>query len=277
MPHIHKLYSLTTLALFFGFTIWWVMLHIFHEPASISHEIFAATYGVMALWGGIVGLVAARAWGGWRSIMGRALLLFSLGLLLQEFGQLSYSYFIWFKHIDVPYPSIGDIGYFGSIPVYIYGVVLLGKAAGAHVSLRSYAGRIKALLIPVVLLAVSYASFLLDYPFGEVGGLTLFLDFGYPLGQAIYVSLAILVYLLSRTMLGGIMKQPLIILLLALVAQYVADYMFLYQTIQETWQVGGVNDYSYLFSYTLMTIGLLSVFNSLGTIRVGGGPASSDA
>lgn len=260
-------YSIITVTLFAMFSIFWIYTHIMYEPASITWEMFAATYGLMALWGGIVGLIVSRSWGGFSSVLGRAMIMFSIGLLLQEFGQLTYSYYIYFQHIDVPYPSVGDIGFFGSIPAYIYGIFLLGRAAGTHVSLRSYWGQAKAVLIPLVLLIISYMSFLVDYDLTEVPVLTLLLDFGYPLGQAIYVSLAVLVFILSRSLLGGIMRMPLFLMLGALVMQYLSDYMFLYQNLKGTWVVGGMNDYLYLFSYTLMTLGLISVYSSLKKLR----------
>lgn len=262
-----KIYVVVTLVLFVLFTTFWVVTHILYPPASITWQIFAAVYGIMALWGGLIGLIASREWGGWKSVFGRAIIMFSIGLLLQEFGQLSYSYYIYFKQIDIPYPSLGDIGFFGSIPAYIYGVYLLGRAAGAHLNLKSYSSQLKAVVLPLLLLGISYYSFLVDYDPTEVGTLALILDFGYPLGQAIYVSLAALVFLLSRTMLGGVLQKPALLMLIALFSQYAADYMFLYQNLRETWVVGGTNDYLYLFSYTLMTIGLISVFNALRKLR----------
>lgn len=263
----NNIYAFVTLVLFAALTTFWVTTHMLYEPASLTWEIFAASYGIMALWGGLVGLIASKAWGGWKSVFGRAMIMFSLGLLLQEFGQLSYSYIIYVQQIDIPYPSIGDIGFFGSIPAYIYGVFLLGRAAGVHLNLKSYSSQLKAIILPLVLLGVSYYSFLLDYDPTEVGTLALLLDFGYPLGQALYVSLAGLVFLLSRTMLGGVLQKPALLMLIALFTQYAADYMFLYQNIQETWVVGGMNDYLYLVSYTLMTVGLISVFNALSKLR----------
>jgi hypothetical protein len=86
-----------------------------------------------------------------------------------------------------------------------------------------------------------------------------FLDFGYPLGQAIYVSLALLTYLLSTKTLGGIMKNKVLLILFALAVQYAADYNFLYQAYAETWSVSGYGDVIYLFAYFLMAVGLLQL------------------
>jgi len=38
-------------------------------------------------------MINSRKWGGLRSVMGKAILMFSLGLVAQEFGQLSYAFY----------------------------------------------------------------------------------------------------------------------------------------------------------------------------------------
>ena len=105
----------------------------------------------------------------------------------------------------------------------------------------------------------SYSFFLRDYQFDWSNKLKVFLDFGYPFGQAIYVSIAIMALILCKNVLGGIMKKPLTFMLLALVVQYFCDFMFLYQANAGTWYVGGVNDYMYFVSYFLMTISLIYI------------------
>src|SRR5690606_32862898 len=105
-----------TIVMFLFFTIWWLFLRFTTSPDNVQNQFFAAIYGLMALWGGIWGIHSSFKWGGIRSIFGKSIMMFSFGLILQEFGQLTYSYYIYFAHIDVPYPSIGDLGYFGSIP-----------------------------------------------------------------------------------------------------------------------------------------------------------------
>lgn len=252
-------YAQVLTGFFLFLTCWWLLLRATTVPEDINNQIFAAVYGAVALIGALGGIMAARKWGFTRSLMGRAMLMFSLGLLAQEFGQLSYSYYIYFLKIEVPYPSVGDIGYFGSIPFYIYGVLLFAKASGVTVTLKSISNQLKAVIVPLGMLVFSYIVFLKGYEFDFSQPLTVFLDFGYPLGQAIYVSLAFLTYLLSRKILGGVMKNKILFILFALTVQYCADYMFLYQAAKGGWFAGGLNDYIYLISYYLMSMGLLQM------------------
>jgi hypothetical protein len=89
--------------------------------------------------------------------------------------------------------------------------------------------------------------------------LTTFLDIGYPLGEAFYLSMAMLAYLLSRKLLGGIMKVPILFLITALVAEYVADFLFLYESHAGTYVPGGFNDLLFVVSYSLMAISIIQL------------------
>jgi hypothetical protein len=262
-------------ALYAFFFLWWILIQL--TPPNlvlvegITHDTllqwFGSLYFVVALTGGIFGLVNANKWGGWKSLLGKALILFSLGLLAQVFGQIAYSYYIYVLNMEVPYPSIGDIGYFGSIPLYIYGTVLLAKASGVHIGIKSMQNKIQAVVIPLVLLIFCYLLFLQHYQFDWSSPLVIFLDFGYPMGQAIYISLAILVYLLSRNILGGMMKKGISYIIVALFAQYSADYLFLYQVSRNMWNVEGINEVLYLTAYYLMALSLLKFGDIYKSVR----------
>lgn len=244
--------------LFVAITVWWFFLPEIGEPNS-EHARFllGSTYQVLAFWGGICGLLISRHWGGVRSIVGRSIIAFSIGLLLQVLGQSVYSYHNLFLGNETPYPSAGDIGFFGSIPAYIYGIFLLARACGSHITLRSFRNQLAAFLIPLAMLVLSYSIFLTGYEFDSGARLVTFLDFGYPLGQAIYVSLALLTFIISRNYLGGIMRGPIFFILVALVYQYVSDFTFLRQASLGTWYVGGIGDYLYFSSYFLMSLALI--------------------
>lgn len=250
-------------------TGWWFINNFVLNNRSLSYDTFidyGEFYGYMAIFGGISGILIAQKWGGLKSIMGKALIMFSLGLFAQEFGQLSYAWYNDIYKVPGPYPSIGDIGYFGSIPLYAYGVLLLAQASGVRIKFQSFVDKLQALLIPLAMLGVGYYLFLQGYEFDWSSPLKIFLDFGYPLGQAAYVSLAIVTYLLSRGVLGGIMRPKILFILFALVIQFLCDYTFLYQSSKGLYYVGEINDYMYFVSYFVMTLALIqfeTVFKNL--------------
>lgn len=241
--------------IFLLLTLWWFI----SPKGERFFGDYGSVYGIMALWGGIWGVVISLKWGGFKSVMGRSIFFFSLGLFAQVFGQLAYAYLAFYQHIEVPYPSIGDIGYFGSIPLYILAVIFLAQAAGVKVGLKSITSLVLAILIPLAMLAVGYFLFLQGYQLNWSDSVKTFLDFGYPFGQAIYISLAILTFLLTKGVLGGVMKSKVLTILFALVIQFAADYTFLYQSSRGIWKVGEINDYMYLVAYFVMAMSLFQL------------------
>lgn len=248
--------------IFVGFSIWWFIINILQERRENQFDYFGDfgdLYGMMALWGAIWGTIVSFKLGGLKSLMGRAILFFSIGLFLQEFGQLSYSIYYDFVTHEVPYPSIGDAGFFGSIPFYILGILFLAKASGVKLGLRSFVNKVQVIIIPLAILFIGYYLFLQGYEFDWSNPIKVLLDFGYPLGQAIYISLALLTFLLSHKVLGGIMKSVILFILFAFFIQFLADYNFLYQVSKGTWLKNGYGDYLYLIAYFLMTLGLIQL------------------
>lgn len=242
--------------LFIVFTVWWTILRITTVESNNLNQIFASLYGIVALWGAICGIVFSKKWGGFYSVLGKSMIFFSLGLFAQEFGQIAYSYYLYTTHA-VPYPSLGDLGYFGSIPFYILAVWFLGKTAGVNIGLKSFKSKLQAIIIPLLILGLSYYLFFQGYIFDWSNPIKVLLDVGYPFGEAIYISLAIIVYLLTRNLLGGVMKKTVLFILFALLIQFLSDYTFLYFSQQNQIYAGGPNDYLYLVAYFLMTMGLL--------------------
>jgi hypothetical protein len=225
-------------------------------------------YQIISIVGGFLGLMVAKHWGGFKSILGRAIYFISFGLLLQAFGQSVATYYI---HVNIQglYPSIADVGFFGSVLMYICGIYFLAKATKANVSLKSFSGKTQIVVIPLILLIASYLVFLRGYEFDWTNKLKIFLDFGYPFGQALYVSLAILTLSLSRKFLGGIMKAPIVFILCAFLFQYLSDYSFLYLSSKNAYIAGGFVDVMYMISYFLMSIAILQFDYTFEKIKNG--------
>lgn len=256
------------LVLFAFFSAWWGFMTFMLPHDHLMFSYFGIFYGIVALWGGIWGIVISRQWGGFRSLMGRAILMFSIGLLLQEFGQCAYTFYIFVLNVEIPYPSVGDIGFFGTIPFYIYGAYLLAKVAGVKVSLRSYGSKLQAIVIPVIMLLLAYGLFVQHYGLASIDlsrPLETFLNFGYPFGQAIYISIAILTYSLTRNILGGIMRPKILFIIFAFGAQFFADYAFIF--FSDKYYPGSILDYLYLVAYFLMAFGIFQLRTVVTKLR----------
>lgn len=243
--------------IFLGFVVWWISFQAVVEAQGSSVNWFENTYGLIALVGAIVGFVAMKRWGGRKTVLGKALLFFSLGLLAQEAGQLISSYYTQIAKTDLPYPSLGDVAYFGSVLLYIAAALHLTKISGAKFAFRQTKYRIIAVLVPVVLLSISYVVLLKGYQLDTAHPLTVILDLGYPLGQAIYISIAIVAYLLSAKQLGGVMKAGILTVIFALCVQYLSDFRFIYQVHHDQYVPGRLADLLYLLSYFLMSVALI--------------------
>lgn len=244
--------------LFIIITTWWLYLTIKNPSSDDPRLLWAASYGVVALIGGIYGLFTAKYWGFLKSSLGRTILFLSLALLFAEFGQLVFSYYNVFKKVDIPYPSIADIGFFGNMLFYIFAGISLMQVLSVKLLIsRKKIKLFIGILLPIILLVTSYLLFLKGYSTQDVSNLQIFLDFGYPLGDAVYVSLALVTLLSAATYMGGKLKKPLILILIALLVQYSADFNFLYQNSHSTWVNGHYGDYLYFFAYTVMFVSLI--------------------
>lgn len=260
-------WSLVEIGIFVILFLFWILVNFTSLNTDINKQIWAASYQVLALVGGFLGLFYSMLWGGTRSYIGRGVLLLSIGLLLQNFGQSIYSYFIFYQHIDIPYPSIGDLGFFGSVIMYIFAIYQFAKASGVNLHSRYFKNKLSIFILPIILIFISYTFFLKGYDFSSSTTLQTFLDFGYPIGEAIYVSIAVTVLIFCQKLLGGIMRKPIIFLILAFIFQYISDFTFLFQSSNGTWKAGGLNDLMYATSYALMTIGLVFIGKTYFKIR----------
>lgn len=248
-------------------TIWWLSIYFRYQTEGLENDIFTYLLLLFPLVGGIAGFHYSRLWGGWKSLLGRSILTLSLGLFANFIGNIIFLYYIYVLGVEIPYPSIGDIAFYGSVILYIFGSYQLAKTVSVKLRSQPIFNKFLAVAIPAFILLMSYLILMRDYDFEAATSLLIFLDFGWQIGQAIYVSIALLIYWASKDVLGGFMRKPIVLLIAALVLQFLADFHFSYQINQETWHVGGTNDYLLMLSYFLMTISLFSIGNTFYKVQ----------
>jgi hypothetical protein len=246
-----------------AFSVWWISIFTRGLSGGIENDLFTITYPIMSLVGGLMGWIFAIKWGGFKSVLGLSLLMFSFGLLAQFLGQALYNFYIYQLGINEPYPSIGDVSFLASVIFYIIGAYYLAKVSGIKLSVNSFQGRMKAFFIPAGILIISYWVLLKDYEIDLSEKVILFLDFGFPIGQAVFVSIALLALLISKDILGGMMRKPIMFLISALIFQYLADFAYSYQfsVNPDAMYVGDYLDYLYFLAYSFMTLALFSIGN----------------
>jgi hypothetical protein len=250
--------ALTLLTFYGAILIWWFLMYLWNIRETDQNYYFGVAYPFIALIGGLNGIFISRIWGGYKSLVGRGILFFSLGLLGQAFGQFIWSYYNIIAKIEVPYPSIADVGYFSIVPFYSLGMLSFAKAANSKVNLKKVQGKAVAVLLPLLMVSISYFLFLrnLEYDFSDP--LKVFFDFGYPFGEAIIISIALVTLGLSKNILGGQMRSRIIYLIFAIVVIYITEYTFIFKANDGTYYNGGPVDMMYATAFFVMSLGLIS-------------------
>lgn len=250
------------LIFFYGLiVVWWIRINFFLTVSTSEIYLFGTLYSLIALIGAVQGFIVARKWGGWSSVLGKCIIFFSCGLIGLWFGQLIWSYYNIISQVEVPYPSLADIGFFSIIPFYALGSVYLGQATGVKFVHKSTLGMLSILLIPLVILSMVYFVFLRDFTLDVTAPLRSFLDFFYPFGEGITISIATIVFFLSYQILGGKMRNRILCILFALIFHFITEYTFLYTVASSIYTNGGYVDLMYATSFFFMSIGLISFNN----------------
>lgn len=211
--------------------------------------------------GGILGLQNAIAWGGKKSVMGRSSLFLSFGLITWASGMVAWNYYIFFTNIEVPYPSFADVGYVLGLFCFVMGISILAKAVGVKFALRNIQGKILLFVIPVVVSMISI-YLLIDIARGGVlfdpstGYLKLSFDLLYPLGDVVILTVTTLIYFLSKNILGGAYKTPVLVLFTGFCIFYISDFMFSYTTTIGTYFNGHLVDFLFTTAMFVLSLGL---------------------
>ena len=255
-----NIFKLVTI-LFLVYTVWWISIFTGGQTEGLENDWWANIMVIFPLFGGMAGIFYSKLWGGLKSALGNTIFMFSLGLLAQFVGTGLYFYYVYVVGVDIPYPSVADIAYVAGILFYIIGSYKLAQVLNVKLSSQPWSSKVLAILIPLAILAGSYWVLMRNYDFSEATLLLIFLDFGWLFCQAIFVSIAILIFFASKSVLGGIMRNPILLLIVALVIQYLADFHYSYQINNEIYYTGGINDYFYALAFYMMGISLASIGN----------------
>lgn len=270
-------YISVTFVFFILYSLFW--LYIQTTPTDgFLHNFFSDTFPIVTLWGGISGLIIAKKWGGFKSLVGKAISMFALSFLSITFCEFTYTFYYIYYGIDMAYPNIGDLGYLASIFFYIYGIILISQVCGIQFKLKNKINLLLSVFLLLVLLFLPYQHFLKGYVFDWSNPYRIILDLGIPIGGAVYLSIALITYLLSRSTLGGVMKNKILTILMALIFQYIADYIYAYQQAYENfsflgiqfgeWSSGGLTEYLYFLSYTVVILSILQFNLALKELQI---------
>jgi hypothetical protein len=249
---------------FIAIVAFWAFLLISDRKSGTLNYWYSFLFGLIPLFGGLVGMFKAKLWGGLKSSLGKAIFFISLGLFLWGFGESIWSYYNFFRHVPAPYPSVADIGFAPSIFFWILGTAFLAVATGALFALKkTHWAKVFVVLVPLILLVPSYyiqvtlaRSGTLIPP--DETALKTVLDIAYPFGDFLALGFASIIFILSYRFFGGIYRRAIVCLLAGLIVMYCADSIFSYTTTEGTYYNGDWGDLLLAFGLYLMTFGILA-------------------
>jgi hypothetical protein len=271
-----NVYQKLTVVSFVATTGLWVFLLASGRKSGDLNYLFSLLFGLIPLFGGLIGMFKSRIWGGLKSSLGKAVFFISLGLFLWGFGESIWSYYNFVKNVPAPYPSLADVGFAPSIFFWILGTAFLSIATGAlYAFKRSHRAKLFVLLVPVVLIFPSYyiqihlardGTLSTLIPQGETA-LKAVLDVAYPIGDFLALAFVAIVSGLSYKYFGGLYRWAIVYILGGLALMYCGDSVFSYTTTKGTYFNGDWGDLMLSAGLALMTFGILAFATKPGGLK----------
>jgi len=250
------------LLFFFGIMVlWWVLIATNNLENTLQNFYYGALLGILPCLTSVFGFMNMKKWGGLGSYVGKSCFYLSLGLLTWGIGTLTFAYYNISLQIEVPYPSLADLFYIVSWPLWIMGMINLSRATGVRFQLKTILGRITLFLIPAITSVISYYLLVVVARDGVLiyeseNLLKTFFDLAYPVGDLAILTMALLVYGLSYKFLGGFFKGSILFILIGFILNYSADFSFVYTVTKETFFVANWVDLVYTFAFFCIGFGV---------------------
>ncbi len=243
----------------------WLWLLVTHHKSGDANYWYSFLFGLIPLFGGLVGMFKARIWGGLKSALGKAVFFVSLGLTLWGLGETVWSFYNFFRNVPAPYPSLADLGFAPSIFFWILGTAYLSIATGAWFALkRSKKAKLLMFVVPLIFIIPSYylqvhvARGGVLVPQQDEGILKPILDIVYPFGDFLALTLAAVVFTLSYRYFGGLYRRAVSFLLAGLAVMYAGDSIFSWSTTKGTYYNADWGDLTLTLGLFLITYGILA-------------------
>lgn len=240
--------------------VWWILIFKRNLVDTKENYIFGLLIGVLALLGGVIGIIKSRKWGFLKSVVGKSICFLALGLMTWGVGTVIFAYYNLFLNIAVPYPSIADVAYIVSWPLWTIGMIYLAQAIGVKYQLKKVGGKIFLIFIPLIIIPFSYFLLFTIARGGSIdfsgGALKLFFDLTYPIGDIVILTTATLIYSLSIHYLGGVFRFPILIIMFGFLMNFFADFAFSFTTTNGTFYVADWVDLLFTTTMFILSLGV---------------------
>lgn len=252
------------IALFF----WWLFLFVYKIKETPLNDGYGTMYMLVPFFGGIIGLLKSNNFDSSQQELKLSIFIFSIGLLTWSGGNIIWGYYKFVLHIIVAYPSLADLSYIVSWPLWLGGLFFLAKSANKNIGIGGNAKKIAALVIFVTGLLLSYSLLILIARNGlwttKGGIIKTILDFYYPVFDILIIITIILRRDFSFKKTFYLKKFPIILLLIGFTLNFIGDLSLNYTSTLDSYYQGGWIDFILTTAMFFLSLGL----NTLDTNTV---------
>jgi hypothetical protein len=185
-----------------------------------------------------------------KSAIGKSLLLISFGLLSWGLGALIWFYYNIASQTEVPYPSLADIGFLGTIPLAAFGLFWLLKNIKIEFDKKTI---FKLAIIPIIVFLFTYWLFIHTKLAEDVPTLEKILNVTYPMGDVVFLSFTFVILSLVK---GGKLFKSIGIICVGFIVQAAADFSFSWTTAVGTYYTGSFPDILFALAFFALGLGM---------------------
>ncbi len=231
-----RLVAITTFALGAGFAIWDALLWLNPDKTRTANYVLNIYYALFYILASYLCFSASRRLRNTNDKNAtQGLLFWGIALAAWAVGLLIWSYYNLVAKIDIPFPSLADIGFLIFLPVMALGTWKIQGVYQSENKQPLIAG------LPLIIVSMVLVLFVFNRPdlSTDLPMLARFINFAYSLGDGILLSMT-LVALQGNARAGT--KRHFYILILGLMMLTVGDFTFYYSTAHETYWNGYIPD-----------------------------------
>lgn len=243
---------------FFALTLWWLFMLIFQMKQTPLNTAYGFAFSLVPLIGGVFGLFSLNKQDieNDRHIL-TSIKFISYGLICWGIGQMSWSFINFVLKIEVPYPSLADLGFIFASPFWGYGFYNLLKSKKIkylNLSLKYQ----KILSLIIICFGICNFITLIALTNGKIIATSapaqLILNFYYTIIDLIIFFTITMNIKEFIHLIKGAYRWPIMILFVAFIIHFIGDNAFAYSTTMGTFYNGSWIDYMFTLSLFLISI-----------------------
>lgn len=262
LQKFHKIaFSIITIS-GFGVIAMFLWLQATDQRTTVFNDWASFLSGLIFLVGAIICFTYYRKIGD-RGGISSTILWTGIANTLYFLGSVSWTYYVYFKGVETPYPSFGDI-FFILMPVayaFCVGSLLQIYRSSTKPSTWVTAVVVFAALAYLMFVFVGNSEISNELPFREN-----FFNFAYTLSDSIYVGAGVALLLIA----GGRIYKGILVWVLGMFVITIADIVFTHRAATELVWDGDIADQLYTISAIIFTYAviLLSKISEQNKIRI---------